>query len=191
MQSCLQRDLGCPAELAQASDVQELARGAVRLGGIPDDLALEAHRLGDEAGQLLDGHVGARAHVDVLLPLVVLHQEDAGIRQIVHVQELAPGRARAPQGHAGAVQLGLVELADHRGQHVRGHEVEVVVGPVEVGGHGRDEAGAVLLVVGLAELDACDLGDGVPLVSRLQGSREQVLLLDGLRAHLGVDTRGA
>ncbi|MNY80648.1 hypothetical protein D3C86_2217970 [compost metagenome] len=61
-----------------------------------------------------------------------------------------------------------MELPDHGWQDVRGLEVEIIIGTVEVGGHRRDEAGAVLLVVSLAELDACDLGDGVPLVGRLQ-----------------------
>src|SRR5262245_55828431 len=37
-----QRDAGLPAQAVQAADVQQLARGAVGLGGVVDDRAVEA-----------------------------------------------------------------------------------------------------------------------------------------------------
>ena len=67
----------------------------------------------------LDGQVLARAHVDVLGLVVVAHQEDAGVGQVVHVEELAPRRPRPPDLHLPALlELGLVELPDEGGQHV-------------------------------------------------------------------------
>jgi len=47
--------------------------------------------------------------------------------------------------------------------------VVVVVWPVQVRGHRADEIGPILAPIGLAELDAGDLGDGVPLIRRLEG----------------------
>ena len=98
-----------------------------------------------------------------------------------------------PQIGTSAPALGLrvVELADEGGQHVRAREVEVVVRPVEVRGHGRDEVAAVLLPVGLAELDPRDLGDRVGLVRGLEGAGEEVLLLHRLRALARVDAGAA
>ncbi len=53
------------------------------------------------------------------------------------------------------------------------HQVEIVTRAVKVGRHDGDEVAAILPAVGLTELDAGDLGDGIPLVGRLQSTREQ------------------
>ena len=58
---------------------------------------------------------------------------------------------------------------------------------VEVGRHDRAVVRAVLPVVGLAELDAGDLGDGVRLVGRFQGAAQQVFLAHRLGAVARVD----
>jgi hypothetical protein len=87
----------------------------------------------------------------------------------------------------GIGRLGLVELAEEGGQDVGGLQVVVVVGPVEVGGHGADEVAAMLAPEGLAELDAGDLGDGVPLVGGLERPGQEVFFLEGLGGHFGID----
>ena len=93
------------------------------------------------------------------------------------MQELAQRRAGAPHvERRRAGQLGFVRLADQGGQDVARLEVEIVAGAVEVRRHGGDEVAAVLAAEGLAELDAGDLGDRVPLVGRLQRAGEQALL---------------
>jgi hypothetical protein len=48
---------------------------------------------------------------------------------------------------------------------VTAQKVEVVARPIQVGRQSADEVAAVLAPVGLAQLDAGDLGDRVPLVS--------------------------
>ena len=104
------------------------------------------------------------------------------------MQELAARCAGAPHDHIlGTNEFGLVELADEGGQHMAPLELEVVARAVEIRGHQRDGVEAVLLAVGLTELDAGDLGDGVPLVGWLQASGEEVLLLHRLRGELRVD----
>ena len=62
---------------------------------------------------------------------------------------------------------------------VRG--MEVVLRAVEVRGHHTAEIGAVLAVVGLAELDPGDLGHRIGFVRRLERSGEQLPLADRLR----------
>ena len=57
----------------------------------------------------------------------------------------------------------------------------IVVAAVEIGRHHRDEVAAVLLAIGLAQLDGGDLGDGIPLVGRLQRAAEQRVLGHRLR----------
>ena len=103
-----------------------------------------------------------------------------GVREIVDVQELPARAAGPPQRHRLATELRVVELADHGRQHVGTLQVEVVARAVEVGRHGGDEVRAVLLAIGLAELDAGDLGDRIGLVGRLQQAGQQALLDDRL-----------
>jgi hypothetical protein len=68
--------------------------------------------------------------------------------------------------------------------------VIIVAGAVEIGRHHRDEIGAVLLAVGLAQLDGGDLGDGVPFVGRLERAGQQRLLRHRLRRELRIDAGG-
>jgi hypothetical protein len=74
-------------------------------------------------------------------------------------------------------------------QDVRGFEIEIVAGPVQVGWHRRNEIAAVLLAIGLALHQAGDLGDGVPLVGRLQWPAQQRGFADRLRRHARIDAR--
>jgi hypothetical protein len=167
------------AELVRA---HQLARRAVGLRGVGDDVALEPDDLADQLRQFQDGHILARADIDVLEVRIGLHQKHAGVGAVVGVEELAARRARAPDRDAvGAGQLGLVSLADQGRHHVAAVEVEIVALAVEVGRHGADEVAAVLLAIGLGQLDAGDLGDRVPLVGRLQRAGQQAVLADRLR----------
>ena len=59
-----------------------------------------------------------------------------------------------------------MEFADEGGEDVGVGEVEVVVDAVEVGGHGGDEVNAILLVIGFAEFESGDFGDGVGFIGR-------------------------
>ena len=65
--------------------------------------------------------------------------------------------------------------------------IEVVARAVEIGGHDGEILGVVLPVVGRAHLDPGDLGHRIRAVGGLQGSGEQILLFDRLRAKLWVD----
>jgi hypothetical protein len=64
-----------------------------------------------------------------------------------------------------------------------------VAGPVEVGRHRRDEVAAVLLAIGLALHQPRNLGDGVPLIGRLQRSSKQRRFADRLRREARIDAR--
>uniref|UniRef100_A0A8R7R825 Uncharacterized protein n=1 Tax=Triticum urartu TaxID=4572 RepID=A0A8R7R825_TRIUA len=128
----------------------------------------------------------------MLQPRVLVHQEDHRVGKVIDMQEFTQRGARSPHDDLGGIGgLGLVEAADEGGQDVRVLRVEVVLGAVEVGGHGGDGVEAVLDAVGLAHLDAGDLGDGVPLVGGLERAGEEGALRDGLRRELGVDAGGA
>ena len=148
-----------------------------------------AHHL----GQLADRQVLAGADVDVLRRVVVAHQEQAGVGEVVDVQELAARASRCPRrrprGCPRPSRRGT--CGSSAGSTCERVEVEVVVRAVEVRRHRRDEVAAVLPAVRLAELDAGDLRDRVRLVRRLEQAREQVLLLHRLRALARVDARAA
>ena len=87
--------------------------------------------------------------------------------------------------------FGFVEFPDERGQDMGGLRIVVVVRPVQVRGHGADEVAAVLPAVGLAHLDAGDLGDGIPLVGGFQRAGEEVFLLQRLGGELGINAGAA
>ena len=172
----------------QARHIQQLARRAVGLARIEHDLARETHHALHQRRQLGDGHILTHAHIDDAFVLVALHQKQTGIGQIVHMQKLAPRRARAPHHHLRrAARPGLVELADQRRQHMGIGQIEVIPRPVEIGRHQRDGVEAVLAPVGLTQLDAGDLGDRIPLVGGLQRPGEQAILGHRLGRELGVD----
>ena len=157
----------------------------------------------DHQRQIPDGNLLAGTDIDqgrgsgvvqqfTVALLVQVHQEQAGFGQVVHLQELAQGRAGAPDGHSGcSALLCLVEFSDQGRQDMGFFQIEVVVGAVEVVGHGGQVSGAVLAVIGPAHGDAGDLGDGVGVVGRLQRAGQQILFLDRLRRQLGVDAGAA
>lgn len=69
--------------------------------------------------------------------------------------------------------------------------MEVVVGAVQIRRHGGDGVEGVLEAERLAHFDAGDLGDGVPLVGRLEGGGEEGRFGDRLRGEFGVDAGGS
>ena len=81
--------------------------------------------------KIADSEVLTRPYVHVLFAVVAIHEEQAGVREIVHMEELTFRAARAP--HFELVdpgQLGLVKPSDECGEHVAALEVEVVIWPV-------------------------------------------------------------
>ena len=74
---------------------------------------------------------------------------------------------------------------------MRRFEVIVVIRPVHVGGHGADKVAAVLATVGLAEFDAGDFGDGIPLIGRFQRAGKQIILLQWLGRQLRINAGAA
>jgi hypothetical protein len=93
-------------------DVEDPARGHVGHRGVEQDFAREARDADDERRELRDGAVLARPDVDVAGPLVVLEQEDQRLGEVVGVEDLATGRAAAPDCDARIPSdSGLVEAA--------------------------------------------------------------------------------
>ena len=92
-----------------------------------------------------------------------------------------------------------MEAADQRRQHMAVGGVVVFARPVKVGGQllrrrlrlQADRIQAVLLVQRLAQFDAGDLGDRVPLIGGLQRSGEQRLFSDRLLSELRVNAAAA
>ena len=85
-----------PTEMVQAGDVEEFAGGAVGAGGVEDELTGVADDTGDFLGEVGDGEFFAGADVDVQFAVVIVHEVDAGVGQVVDVHELAQGFAAAP-----------------------------------------------------------------------------------------------
>ena len=115
--------------LARPAGVQRPARLAIRLGGIPADLAVVSRQAGDQLDQVADGDLVPDAEVHRLGAVVSLGSQDDPFRRVSHVQELARRGAGAP--HLDVVQAGLAgidALLDERRNDMRRGRVEVVAG---------------------------------------------------------------
>ena len=142
-------------------------------------------------GQPANGNIAAATGVHWLAAVVVQQQMQAGVGQVVDVEELAAGRAAAPYFYFGqAPRPGFVELAQQGRQHVRIAQVVIVAGTVEVGGHDADEVATVLSPVGFAELQVSNLSGDVRLVGRFQQTYQQRVLRNGLWGQLKVNAGG-
>jgi hypothetical protein len=76
---------------------------------------------------------------------------DAGIRQIVDMQELASRLAGAPDlDFSRASRLRRAHLGDQRRDDVAVQQVEIIARAVQVRRHGADEIAAVLAAIRLA-----------------------------------------
>ncbi len=195
---------GGPSEVPKSGRIHKFAGRAVGFGTVPIDLALEVDGLFNEFGEASDGDFGPGADIDVRLHRSgivgkrevvigdVFHQENAGFGEVIAVEEFAQGGAGSPADDAvESGCFGLVKTADHGGQDVGVFGVVVVAGAVHVGGHGGDEVGAVLAVVGIAQADAGNFGDGVGLVGGFKRAGQQGGLGEGLGRHTGIDAGGA
>src|SRR6266542_5128485 len=119
--SLAEPDPGPPPQPRQLRDVEELARRSVRLRRVEHGFPFEADHVGHDLRELADGDVLTDADVDDLWALVLTHQEDAGIGEVVGVEELPSRGSRAPDLDAApALPLGLVELPDEGGKDVAG-----------------------------------------------------------------------
>ena len=108
------------------------------------------------------------------------------------MQKLPARAPRAPDDDLARPGLfRLVHFAQERGQHVRALQIEIVPRPVKIRRHHADEIAPVLSRIGLAELDAGDFGDGIPLVGRLQFAGQQRRFGDRLRGEFRINARAA
>ena len=107
------------------------------------------------------------------------------------MQKLPERYARAPKRHRRiAIHPRSLELADHRRQHMPPHHIVVVARSIEVGRHQRMIDNALVAPQELAELQAGDLRERIPLVRLLQRRGEQCRFGDRLRRHARIDAGG-
>lgn len=75
-----------------------------------------------------------------------------------------------------------MHFGDERRHYVAVFRMVVVVLTVEVAGGDTEEAGTMLVMVGAAHLDTCQVGHGVGGIGRLQVTAPQMPLIHRLRA---------
>ena len=187
-----QWDLSFPAESVHFCHVEEFAGGAVGFGGVEGEFAGEADGGFDEFGEFADGDIMAAAEVDPVRGIGGLHEVEAAGGEVVDVEELASGRACAPNDDLfPALLFGFMEAAEEGGDDVGVFGVVVVARAVEVGGHGGVEEDPVLGAVVLAEFEAGDFGDGVGFIGGLEGTGEEAVFGHGWGGLAGVDAGAA
>ena len=149
MNALVDFNLVVPAEAVQLAHVGEFLQSAVRLRGVPEQLALEANLRHNLFGALADRNLLARAHIDMavahlddavrilgrsvirVLEIHVQQHVHAGIGHLLAPQELAHRPPRAPQRHAlranaEASQLFQYSLLGGRAVHAL-HRAQVKV----------------------------------------------------------------
>ena len=176
-----------PKRLLRARDVEESARLAVRLRRVPDDLAAESGRPGDDLGQLADRDLLARPKVDRVAAVVPLRGEHERQGGVLDVEKLSGRRSIAPEDDLALASLIRLEhLADQRRDYVRGLEVEVVARAVEVDRQEEDGIQAVLLTIGLRPHEQRLLRHAVGRVRLLGISVPEVGLAERDGGELGI-----
>lgn len=178
-----------PAELVDLGNIEELARGAVRLRGVPDERTGESDDFFHGLCEFTNGDVFASPDIDRTRLVVVLHEEHTGLREVVGVEEFTLRSTGAPaHDFLRTGDLRFMEALNQTREDVRMLGVVVVVFPVEVGRHRTDEVLPELLAIGITHSDACNLGKRIGVIGRLERTREEMFLLDRLRGHARVDT---
>src|ERR1700733_11395874 len=141
----LERFFGPPPQGSDLRDIQNLARRAVGLGRIKPNPAAKRANLSDNLGQFTNRNIYAGPDVDYLPVVVVGHQENRGLRQVVDVKKLTHRRAGSPYRHfLNSVHHCVVEFADERGNHVRCFRIEIVSRTIQVGRHRADRIKSIL-----------------------------------------------
>src|SRR5258707_549260 len=113
-------DAMLPAERVQAADVEQLSRRSIGLAGIEAQHRVGMNDVAQALGKLSDRQILAGADVDVTELVVLVHEEHAGIRKIVDVEELTPRAARPPDGDfIPSLDLRVVKPSNQRRKHVR------------------------------------------------------------------------
>ena len=122
----------------------------------------------------------------------MVHQKDAEVRQILHIEEFPPGRSVPPAGHGRRPRhFRLMKATDQSGQDMAAGGVIIIIGPVKISGHHRDVVCTVLAVQVGAVFQPGNLSQRVSLVRFLQGRRQEAVLLHGLRGEARVNAGGA
>ena len=175
-----QRRSRTPAQCRQGTAVERLARHPIRACAVEFQSADEADDVTYLLRKLGDRQIHTASEVDGSLIVVVTHDEQAGVGEVIGEQELAAWRARTPDRDSVVPRFfRLVHAPEQRADHVRIFRVVVIAQPKSVGGDADDEVVAMLTPIGVAQLDAGEFGSGVGGIRRLEGSRHQ--LLDGHR----------
>ncbi len=121
-----------------------------------------------------------------------MEQKGARARKVVGVEKLAPWRPGAPDHDLFfAALFRFVDFPQQRRENVRTREVKIIPGTVEVRRHHADELVPTLARVGLAELDARDLGDRIRVVRRFERAGQERGFIDWLRREFRVDARAS
>ena len=122
----------------------------------------------------------------------MVHQKNAEIRQILHIEEFPPGRSVPPAGHGRRPRpFRLMKAADQSGQDMAAGGMIIVIGAVKICGHHRNVVRAILTVQVGAVFQAGNLGQRVGLVRFLQGRGQKAVLLHGLGSEAGINAGGA
>lgn len=104
------------------------------------------------------------------------------------MRQLTKRLARSPEyDFLHACQLRLVELPQKGWKHLAGFQIVIVARPLQKRRLRAYEIRAILAAVRLTQLDARDLGDGIPFVDRLQEPGQQCILSDLLGCEVRVN----
>ena len=73
-----------------------------------------------------------------------------------------------------------MQFAHDGRQNMRVVQVEIVTGSIQVSRHQADSIETILALISLTHFDAGNFCDGISIIARLQGSRQQILFLQRL-----------
>ena len=118
----------------------------------------------------------------------MIHQKQAGVCQIIHIQEFTKGGACSPDNHLRLIfGLSLMETPNQSRKHMGMLRMVIIIGAVEIGGHHADIIRAILPVQVFTIFQPGNLGQGICLIGLFQGTGKKAALRHRLGSHSGVN----
>jgi len=184
-------DFGIPAEAAGFGRIHYFAWHAIGFAGIPVDFALESSFVGDGFCELTDGDFVSGSDIDDIGVIVVLHEEEDGVGEVIDMEEFAEGGTAAPEGDFGEVLLpGFDKFPDQGGEDMAVLGMVVVIAAIEVAGHQTDRGKCILPGEKLTQLVTGNFGEGISFIGGFEWTGQQGIFTNGLRGLTGINAIG-
>src|SRR5512136_2853012 len=136
LDSFSERNLASPAQRIEPADIQEFAGSTIRFRVVITNLTIKLHDLLNELTEFAYSDIFANTDIDHFILIVVLHNEQACIREIIHMEKFSPRRPRSPDpDDVIPSHFRIMKFSNQRGECMARLEIELVSRSIHIGRH--------------------------------------------------------